>query len=176
MSVAVNKKILEAVHFICAKAEGLPLGATRLNKILWFTEKERFLHNLKPMLGLRFIKGPYGPMPPIIEDVCNELAASGLISIETVNYGAYTYTDIRSLCSPKPCLLSEEEQQFLQNLTWEICTEHSARSISDLTHNTIYYMLSLGEEYPVDLALVEKARPATDEEIASLMQEDDHVC
>ncbi len=59
-----RQKVLQAIHFICHTAQGLPLGATRLNKILWFAEKDSFLRTLQPMLGLSFVKGPFGPMPP----------------------------------------------------------------------------------------------------------------
>ena len=62
-------KLKQVVHFICAAAKGLPLGMTRLNKILWFVEKESFLSTLTPVLGLEFVKGPYGPMPPLAKDI-----------------------------------------------------------------------------------------------------------
>lgn len=166
-----RQKVLQAVHFICHVADGLPLGATRLNKILWFAEKDSFLRTLQPMLGLSFVKGPFGPMPPDAATACGDLAESGAISCETKQYGSYAYKEMRSLREPDTHLLSADEKMTLRDLTWEICTEHSARSISDLTHNAIYHMLSMGEAYPLELALVENARGATEEEILTLSQE-----
>ncbi len=166
-----NPKVLQAIHFICFTAEGLPLGATRLNKILWFAEKDSFLHTLQPMLGLSFVKGPYGPMPPDADIACKTLAEKGLIFFEPRDYGSYSYKDMHSRRDPDTSLLTEDELTALRNLTWEICTEYSARSISDLTHNAIYHMLSMGEDYPLELALAENARPATNEEIYDLLQE-----
>lgn len=168
----INSKILQAIHFICFTAEGLPLGATRLNKILWFAEKDSFLHTLRPMLGLSFVKGPYGPLPPDAALACKALADDGAISFESRDYGSYSYKEIHSRRAPNTSLLTEDELVALRDLTWEICTEYSARSISDLTHNAIYHMLSMGEEYPLELALAERARPATKEEISGLLQEE----
>lgn len=166
-----RQKVLQAIHFICHTAQGLPLGATRLNKILWFAEKDSFLRTLQPMLGLSFVKGPFGPMPPDAATACGDLAKAGAISCEIRQYGSYTYKEMRSLRAPDTPLLAEDEKESLRELTWEICTEHSARSISDLTHNAIYHLLSMGEAYPLELALVEHARGATEKEILTLAQE-----
>lgn len=164
-----NQKALQAIHFICAVAEGLPLGATRLNKILWFAEKDNFLRTLQPMLGLSFVKGPYGPLPPGVAPACEALAANGIISLNLLDYGSYIYEDMHSLCDPNTSLLTDQELMILRDLTLKICTEHTASGISDLTHNAIYYMLSMGEPYPLELTLVENARPATDAELADLL-------
>lgn len=166
----VDQKVLQVIHYICDVANGLPLGAVRLNKILWFAEKDHFLCTLRPMLGLEFVKGPFGPLPPVAATACRHLADTGAIAMEERDYGTYRYVDMRPLRRPTPSLLSEEEQAALRNLTWEICTEHTARSISDLTHNSLYHMLSMGEDYPLEFSLMEKARPATSSEIAELMQ------
>jgi hypothetical protein len=72
---------------------------------------------------------------------------------------------LQSKTEPDTGLLSEDEIHAVRDLTFEICTEHTARSISDLTHNDIYGMLSMGERYPIELTLVEKTRKLSREEI-----------
>ena len=161
-------KLKQAVHFICATATGLPLGLTRLYKVLWFVEKESFLTTLVPILGIEFVKGPHGPMPPMAREVCDELQEEGKIRITPMKKGPYPYVDLQSLNDPDTSLLSEDEILSIRDLTFEICTEHTARSISDLTHNDIYGMLSMGERYPLDLTLVEKTRVLSPSEIASI--------
>jgi hypothetical protein len=164
-------KLKQAVHFICATAKGLPLGLTRLYKILWFVEKESFLTTLTPILEIEFVKGKYGPMPPVALEVCSELQEDDKICMTTLQKGAYQYVDLQSLREPDTSLLSEHEMHFIKNLTFEICTEYTARGISDLTHNDIYGMLSMGERYPIELALVEKTRQPSPDEIASMIKE-----
>ena len=167
------EKTKQAVHYICACAceDGLQLGATRLNKVLWFAQRENYLRTLRPMLAIPFVKGPYGPFPPDRQEICNELAASGAISVQTRSLGEYTLTEFRSLREPDTSELSEEERFLLRALTREICTEYTARSISELTHNSLYDMLSMGEEYPIQLCLAERARPATPEEVDDILRE-----
>jgi len=166
-----REKLKQAVHFICATATGLPLGLTRLYKVLWFVEKESFLATLAPILGIEFVKGPHGPMPPIVKEICDELQEEGKLRITSMKKGPYPYVDLQSLAEPDTSLLSEDEVHSVKNLTFEICTEHTAKSISDLTHNDIYGMLSMGERYPVELSLVEKTRPLSPGEIATIASE-----
>ena len=164
-------KLKQAVHFICATATGLPLGLTRLYKVLWFVEKESFLATLAPALGLEFVKGPHGPMPPIAREICSELQENGKIRMTTLQKGPYQYVDLQSLADPDANLLSEDETHLIRNLTFEICTEYTAKGISDLTHNDIYNMLSMGERYPLEMALVEKTRELSPSEIAAITSE-----
>lgn len=167
------EKTKQAIHYICACAceDGLQLGATRLNKVLWFAQRDHYLRTLRPMLDCAFVKGPFGPFPPDCQKICNELAASGDISVNTKRLGKYTQTEILSLREPDTSELSEEDRFLLRDLTREICTEYTARSISELTHNSLYDMLSMGEEYPIHLFLAERARPATPEEMDDLLRE-----
>jgi hypothetical protein len=164
-------KLKQAVHFICATATGLPLGLTRLYKVLWFVEKESFLATLAPVLGIEFVKGPFGPMPPMAREICGELHAEGKVRMTTLQKGLYSYVDLESLAEPDTGRLSADEIHAIRDLTFEICTEHTARSISDLTHNAIYGMLSMGEPYPIEMALVEKTRELSPGEIASIVND-----
>jgi len=164
-------KLKQAVHFICAAAKGLPLGLTRLYKVLWFVEKESFLATLVPVLGIEFVKGPHGPMPPVAREICGELHAEGKIRMTALQKGPYSYVDLQSMTEPDTSLLSEDELHLIRNLAFEICTEYTAKGISDLTHNDIYNMLSMGERYPLEMSLVEKTRTLSPEEIASIVRE-----
>jgi len=165
-------KLKQAVHFICYTAKDLPLGLTRLYKILWFVEKESFLATLSPILGIEFVKGPHGPMPPVAKEICGEIEAEGKIRIVATTMGKYPYVDLQSMKDPDISLLSEDEIHTIRDLTFEICTEHTAKSISDLTHNAIYGMLSMGERYPIEMTLVEKTRKLSPDELASILIDD----
>lgn len=165
----MKERIKQAIHLICQTAHGIPLGAVRLSKILWFTEKEFFLSSLSPMLGVRFVKGPQGPYSPEAKHLWNELAREGKIHITHTTRGPYPFTLFENIAPADTHLLQDDEIAFLKNLTLEICSEYTARSISDLTHNDVWRMLENGEEYPLHLVLAENSRTPTDAEVNSLV-------
>lgn len=169
MQSNAKERIKQAIHLICQTAHGLPLGAVRLSKILWFAEKEVFLSSFSPMLGVDFVKGPQGPYSPEAKSIWNELAREGQIRITYTTRGPYPFTLFENITPAKTNLLQDDEIVFLKNLTLEVCSEYTARSISDLTHNDVWRMLENGEAYPLHLVLAEHARTPTSAEIHSLV-------
>ena len=68
------------------------LGNTKLNKILWFSEKEYFLLYDELATEFEYIRMPYGPVPELIEEIKDELQKDGELSIRTAVINGYQMT------------------------------------------------------------------------------------
>jgi hypothetical protein len=58
-----NKKFSNLVHYICYKCDDpSQLGATKLNKILWYCDMFSYRWNSESMTGENYIKRQFGPV------------------------------------------------------------------------------------------------------------------
>ena len=69
-----REKFKTLVHYICWKCDDpSKLGATKLNKIIWFAERSWFLKTGEAISGVKFVKQERGPVPNAILPVLDSL-------------------------------------------------------------------------------------------------------
>ena len=85
-------KLSRLVHYICNEAPNPKLlGATKLNKILYYSDFEAYLQLGAPITGEAYVKQKHGPVPKHILTVLDRLKESEAIAIaEATGYFAYT--------------------------------------------------------------------------------------
>ena len=147
-------KYKSLVHYICHRADEEKLGSTKLNKILWFSEATNYLSTGKSITGETFKKDQFGPVPFHILPVINELENSGSITYKDTDYYGYQKKTYHCMAEPELISLSEDEKNIVDNITDVICEEHTATSISELSHNSIWEIAEQGEEIPLYATLV----------------------
>jgi len=161
-----GQKFKNLVHYVCSKCDDpRELGATKLNKILWYSELEAFLALKKPITGARFVKQEFGPVPVAIVPVLEELRQEGALAIRDTTYFGKPKREFISLRDPEIDEFSAQEISIVDRVTQVICTQHTASSISEHTHNDIWKMAEIGEDIPLYTVFAVKGE-ITEQDIA----------
>ena len=151
-TVAMRRPKFKAlVHYVISSRSASPetLGAVKLNKILWLSDLFAFYRYGRPISDVRYIKRQFGPVPAPILPVLRELEAEGAITIRDASHFGKRKKEYLLNTPAKPNFLSEEE---LQTVDWAIdlvCDKHTAKSISDASHDNVWKVAEDGEELPL---------------------------
>jgi hypothetical protein len=159
MALFNRSKFKALVHYICSRCEDNParLGATKLNKILWYAETGHFLKTGKPLTGARYIKRQFGPVPAAIPAIVEELEAEGKLFVRDVPFHAYDKKEYISLQEPEiDSFFTASDIGDIDRIIDAVCDAHTAKSISHKTHNEPWHLAEIGEDLPLYTAL---ARP-----------------
>jgi len=169
-------KLKAALHFIIhlANTHKWPLGAVKLAKSVVLSELSSLYWFYKPIIGVRVVKAPRGPLPDGLAEALSQLAADGLIRI-TEGEELYEPTSYESLARPDLTLLNEEEQKIITEITEVCCKKYTATALSNLTHNWYWKTVEMGDEIPLAAYLrIEDEKweplPLTEEDLAQIDQ------
>jgi len=144
-----SKKFSNLVHYICYKCDDpSQLGATKLNKILWYCDMFSYRWDSKPMTGENYIKRQFGPVPSHILTILDELVSDSKIIVREKDYFGKTKREFIALQKPNLSLFTSDEISMIDDILDIICTKHTAQSISDTTHDKIWELAEIGEEIP----------------------------
>lgn len=147
-------KFDELVHYICNKCDTDKLGKIKLNKILWFSDIIHFMVKGESITGAAYIKREFGPVPRPMSGSLKRLEEEGKLSVtDTVCFGL-PKKEFKSLSAPPLDTLAAEEVSLVDEVMDIIIGNHTAHSISELTHDEIWEMAEIGEEIPYEAVLV----------------------
>jgi hypothetical protein len=146
-----REKFKSLVRYICWKCENnTSLGAIKLNKVLLYSERESYLRTGEPLTGETFVKRQFGPAPIHILEILGELQNEHIIAIkDTIEYGKRKRRFINLNSDPELSAFSKEELAIVDRVAQDICWRHTAKSISDATHDLIWDMAEMGEPIPL---------------------------
>ena len=150
-----NVKFNRLVHYICNKChDPTTLGATKLNKILLCSDRYAYFWSGTPITGERYIKRQFGPVPAHILETLDELVSQEALIIRESYYGGYPKREFITLNAPDLSIFSAQEISTVDSMIKAICDNHTAQSISDLTHDKIWELADIGEEIPYETVFV----------------------
>lgn len=158
-----NEKLKALIHYICYKCEDSSrLGATKLNKILWFADSFVYKSTGRTISGSQYKKLPYGLVPVAAEPALVELQAEGKVVIRQSDHFGKKKKDFIPFGEPDIGLLDTEELKLIDDLIVDICDGHTAKSISELSHDIVWEAAGMGEEIPIYAVLAAKFAPLED--------------
>ncbi len=147
-------------------------GTTKLNKALWFSEARAFEALGKPIAGESFIRDKYGPRSRNLREICLELEDEGLVEPFAEAVFNRTASRYRALQPADTSMFSGSEIAMIDWWINHIDKEHSATSISDLSHDYGWELAAMGEELPLYAFLARRIRkPESDSETEWAKQE-----
>jgi len=160
-----RNKFKSLVHYVCAKCDDPSLlGATRLNKILWYAETFAFLNFGESMTGAKFVKRQFGPAPTAIVPVLEELVGEKLLLVREVSFYGFPKKEYISLKTPTlGSSFTPEQISIVDGVIDAVCNDHTAKSIVSLSHDAIWEMAAIGEELPLYTALAEQGEITEDD-------------
>lgn len=166
--MASRKRFKKLVHYVCAScSDPTKLGATKLNKALWYADTFAYRVLGETISGEKaYIKRQFGPVPKRILKALAELEAEGAIRVRTRDYFGKPKREFISLQEPDESVFTNDELDIVNQVVAAICDEHTAVSISDLSHDTIWDAADMGEEIPVYAVLAANAAPVTKADMA----------
>ena len=159
-----EEKFKELVHYVCWKSEDpAKLGATKLNKVLWFSELNTFLRTGSSISGSKFVKRQFGPVPKAILQILDRLQDEQKIVIRDSDYYGRSKRDFISIKRPNLNVFSSEEISLVDKMINVVCEKHTAASISSISHDSVWEMAEIGEEMPLYTVFAKRGEVTEDD-------------
>jgi Protein of unknown function (DUF4065) len=143
-----REKFNSLVHYICSRTEPSKLGAVKLYKILWLSDFTAFHNHGSSITGARYIKRQFGPVPAAIATAISDLEASNSIFVSRVPFHKHIKEQYRSLSRPAMGSFSDAQIELIDRMIQFVSDEHTARSISEYSHDHVWRAAGDGEEIP----------------------------
>ena len=159
-----REKFKHLILLVAQESEDDPhFGATKLNKILYFSDFKAFGILGAPITGASYQRLERGPAPREMLPALRQMEAEGDIERAERRYFNLLQKRIKSLTSPDLSLFSPEELEIVKNVIAEL-THMTASQVSALSHLEIGWQATPPNE-PISYAMVylSKSRPSTRE-------------
>lgn len=156
------------VHYIIWQCPDMDkLGSVKLQKILWKADTEHYVLKGEPITGARYLKRQYGPATNELLPARERLKERGQIDFwrDDKFAGDYPKDAYKAVEPPSANFLTKEQRRIVDYWIKEICLKHTANSISEETHDLAWEIANMGEELPMEAALVGRAREPEGEEL-----------
>src|SRR5712692_120016 len=140
-------------------------GATKLNKVLWFSEARFFVLHGVPIAGATYIRERHGPVPKQMMPVRDELERAGHIKVFREGNLIRITTDKK----PDLSTFTREELQIVDYWIDHIDKDHTAGSISYESHDYAWDIAHMDEEIPLYAILANRIRDPDDGELKKLI-------
>ncbi len=159
------QKFKDLIHYVCWRCGDDPskLGSVKLNKILWLADFSSFYRYGEPITGSRYIKRQYGPVPSQVKPAIRELEMAGILEVSSAPFFKYSKNNFICRREPANALLTSEELEIIDKAITYVTQEHTAKSISDLSHDHIWQAAQDGEEIPYFTIFAQPAAITADE-------------
>lgn len=148
-------KLRAAIHYVCFRShDPRRLSKTKLNKILYYADREAYLRTGQPITGEVYVKHQYGPVSTHLDEALDALQQSRTIAIaEASGYNVYVgapYVQYQYVALRRPDLsvFSAEEISLIEQYVDLIGERFTARAISEASHDAVWQAAALGEEIP----------------------------
>ena len=158
-----REKFKRLVHYVIWKAGKRDwFGATKLNKVLWFSDTRAYALTGRSITGATYTRHQFGPVPKAIMPVRSELQREGTIVIGRQG----KLERITSDSKPDMGSFDLSEMAIVDWWIEHIANEHTAASISDKSHDYTWQIASLGEELPMFATFATRIREPSKDEVA----------
>lgn len=169
MVIQFHRDKFEAlVHYICATCkDASKLGATKLNKILWLSDMLAYANHGAPITGETYKKDKFGPVPVHINAAVSHLQKDQKMQVQDIPFGDGSRKQKRFIAGGNinKSLFSAEQLDLVDFIRDYVCEDHTAGSISDLTHDAVWEMAQMGERIPYEAILISRIEKPTKEDI-----------
>ncbi len=165
-----EEKFKNLILYVCSKCDPKELGSTKLNKVLWYSDMFSYLYLEKPITGETYIKLQFGPVPKDILTIIAEMKCADQIVIKDAELFGYGKKEYIALKKPDLASFSANEISLVDDLIEYVCREHTAKEISEESHDEIWKLAEIGEEIPYYAFLASKRGEIDKEDIEWAMK------
>jgi hypothetical protein len=172
MARASEKKFRELILLICARSQGdKKFGATKLNKLLFYSDFSAYLSFDKPITGQQYFKLPNGPAPRKFKPIVAKMQKADELAYQETEYFGRIQKKPIALRQPDLSVFSAQEIDLIHNMIQKYWN-YSASEISDKSHLFLGWKVAREQEIiPYSTALVGSRKPTTEEQAYGLQLE-----
>jgi hypothetical protein len=143
-------RLASVTHYIIARCNPEKLGATKLNKILWFSDVFYYRRHGRTITGSdNYMKQQFGPVQRNMLGALGELKKEGKIVERTGETPVGFRREYVWLKEPDLTPFKADEIDMLNAMMDWICKDESAKSISDKSHDMLWDETEIGAAMPV---------------------------
>jgi Protein of unknown function (DUF4065) len=150
-----TNRLAQLTHYVIWRCNPADLGAVKLYKILWFADLEHYRLTGKTITGATsYSKRQYGPVPKGIMQALATLEHEEKIARSSENYYGRPKTMFLARSRPELAAFHADEIAIVDMVAEAICEQHTAASISELTHDALWSEIEIGDDMPIGAASV----------------------
>lgn len=161
------ERLAALFHYVISRVGARAgFGATKLYKIAWFADARQFMLTGKSITGAQYVKEAHGPIPKMGRAIRATLNARGDIKEwrDHALFGAPW--KFQSINQPDVNKFSSEERSQIDYWIKHIDEEHTATSISDLSHDYGWEIAQLKEALPFAAFFASRVREPDEKELS----------
>lgn len=167
MVITRNREKLKAlVHYVIGRCDDPNmLGSIKLNKVLWVSDLWAYAKWGEPITGEHYIKQQFGPIASIV-GILNELENEKKIVTrqrETFGHMKTDYIGLKPLENISE-VFNADQISLVDEAIDYVCG-HTAKGISDKTHDAIWELAEIGEEIPYQAMWASRLDGVTKEDV-----------
>ncbi len=160
------QRLAALVHYVCYRCQDPSiLGATKLNKVLWYADVLTYIKTGKPITGEIYVKHQYGPVSSHLNAIIEDLQTQGALATREVEFYGYPKKEFVALKAPNIEGFSATEISIIDSMIDEVCLRHTADTISKASHDVIWELAEIGEEIPYYAVLASKLGEITEADV-----------
>jgi hypothetical protein len=157
-------RLADLAHYLIWRCDPAQLGATKLNKILWFSDLAHYRQTGRTITGATaYTKLPHGPVPKGIRGALSALETENKIATSTANYYGFPKTMFLAVERPDLSAFSPDEVMTIDAIAEVICGDHTAASISRLSHNVLWDETEVGADMTIGAGSIVPGEPTEEE-------------
>jgi hypothetical protein len=159
-----NERLREMILYIVERLHGdSTFGATKLNKILFFSDFHFYAVHGEPITGARYKKDEFGPVPTDIGALLKQMQSAGELEQKKHTFGR---TKRSVFAAKRQARLTNFSREQIAEVDMAINTVKWMKSedVSDMSHTRLWEIARMGEPIPYEAALISDA-PLTNYEI-----------
>jgi hypothetical protein len=141
-------KFKELVLYICSVSRRDRLGAVKLNKALYYSDMLFYVEEGRPITGATYRRRPMGPTADPLLRALYELERDGSIRVEEVPYFGFRKKEFHPQREPDVGRFNSGELAFAKEVIRFVCEDHTAKEISELSHNPAWEATLSGDVIP----------------------------
>jgi len=164
-AAAGDHKLRELILYVAAKSESDPnFGATKLNKILFYSDFLAYRTLGRSITGQRYQKLEFGPAPKAIVPVLREMEQERVCAQAERSHHGLRQRRVVALREADLSAFSAQEIDLVRDVLGELWSL-TGSEVSDLSHQFVgWQAAALGEEIPYGTVWIAPARPLAPEE------------
>jgi hypothetical protein len=159
-------RLASAAHYVIARTQPHELGATKLNKVLWYSDLEFYRRTGESITGAKsYVRLPRGPVPHRIDDALDLLKRTNKISERRSRVYDHERREFVWLEPPDLSMFTADQIDVI-NMFIDTIKPLTATQISDITHlDAVWLELENGDQMSISAGSV-ITRPPTERELA----------
>lgn len=137
MGTLNREKLKALIHYIADAVPQALLGKLKLNKVLWFSDREMYMKTGTSITGETYLKYPEGPVSQHILGILAELEKEGKVVSRKSRVIDYDRIEYISMKDPDISMFSARELDIVgRNIAW--ITPLSSKEVSSRSHDRMW--------------------------------------